>query len=372
MGKWIATWAQAHSNMKPMSGNRKDRTIRTSIVCKMDGSAIRIRLSNKEGKKPAQLLKMVIHLGKPTPVMFSGKECVTIGVGESIWSDPILSDVAKGTKLTISFAYRGQAHSGNQDQAPTQISIRGNYVSEVEIPQDKRTRTEIKYDMAPVLPLLSGVEILTEEEPEVLVCFGDSITQQGRWTKPLEQMLRDSGRNVILINKGIGGNQLLSDPLFKIMTMWGPAAITRFHHDVMEEQGVTGVIFALGTNDIGMARSPKVLETRNADKLYATLADLTKQVRQRGCKAYVATLTPRGECGGYHQWQEDERLKLNEMIRSSCEFDAVFDFDAVTRDNSNPFMFDPLCDSGDHLHPGIEGGRRMAEHACEVLTNQNA
>lgn len=371
MEKWVTIWAQAHSNMKPMAGNRKDYTVRATIESKISGSSVRIRFSNKEGKKTMYIKQVTVFIDRFMPVVFSGKSEIMLDVGESLYSDPINCEVENGTKIVISIAFKKGAYSGNQDQALTEISIKGNYTNDLEMPLDKRSKTEIKYEMSPVLPGLSGVEMLTEETPEVLVCFGDSITQQGRWTNPLERMLRDSGRNIILINKGIGGNQLLSGPLYWVMTMWGPAAISRFEQDVLKENGTTGVVFALGTNDIGMARSPKVLAERNSKKLYETFVSLSKRAKEKGLKTYIATVTARGECGGYHQWQEDERLKFNERVRNSTEFDGIFDFDMVTRNQKNPFMLDQACDSGDHLHPGMEGGRRMAMHAFQVLSNKN-
>jgi lysophospholipase L1-like esterase len=52
---------------------------------------------------------------------------------------------------------------------------------------------------------------------------------------------------------------------------------------------------------------------------------------------------------------------VNRWIRTSGEFDAVIDFDAVTRDPADPLRFLPAYDSGDHLHPGDAGYRAMGE-----------
>ena len=99
-----------------------------------------------------------------------------------------------------------------------------------------------------------------------------------------------------------------------------------------------------------------------------TLLELNRQAKAVGLKTYIATLTPRGASAGYKDWHEVERLALNEMIRESTAFDGILDFDVVTRDVDNPELFDEPCDSGDHLHPGSVGGRRMAMEAYKVLT----
>ena len=62
-------------------------------------------------------------------------------------------------------------------------------------------------------------------------------------------------------------------------------------------------------------------------------------------------------------WNEDRearRQAVNEWIRTQREADAFVDFDAAIRDANDPQMRDPACDCGDHVHPSLEGARRMA------------
>jgi lysophospholipase L1-like esterase len=81
-----------------------------------------------------------------------------------------------------------------------------------------------------------------------------------------------------------------------------------------------------------------------------------------------ATLTPfEGALPGtplanYYQPDKDVlRRQVNEWIRHSGVFDAVIDFDAALRDPTQPTRIAERYDSGDHLHPGDEGNRAMAE-----------
>ena len=39
----------------------------------------------------------------------------------------------------------------------------------------------------------------------------------------------------------------------------------------------------------------------------------------------------------------------------------MIDFDKITRDPQNPNAFNPLYDSGDHLHPSDAGYKAMGE-----------
>jgi lysophospholipase L1-like esterase len=52
---------------------------------------------------------------------------------------------------------------------------------------------------------------------------------------------------------------------------------------------------------------------------------------------------------------------VNAWIRTSGEYDAVFDFDRVLRDPDFPSRILPLYDSGDHGHPTDEGYKALAE-----------
>ena len=52
---------------------------------------------------------------------------------------------------------------------------------------------------------------------------------------------------------------------------------------------------------------------------------------------------------------------LAESLPLDWIFDAVVDFDAVLRDPARPRRMRAEFDSGDHLHPGDAGYRKMAD-----------
>jgi lysophospholipase L1-like esterase len=68
--------------------------------------------------------------------------------------------------------------------------------------------------------------------------------------------------------------------------------------------------------------------------------------------SFMNYYTPEGEA---------DRQRVNEWIRTSGRFDAVIDFDAMTRDPERPARLSPAVDGGDHLHPSVDGYRLMAE-----------
>ena len=63
----------------------------------------------------------------------------------------------------------------------------------------------------------------------------------------------------------------------------------------------------------------------------------------------------------YTEEEENVRQEVNKWIRSGGKFDAVIDFDMITRNPSNIKQLLPAYDSGDHVHPSEVGSAAMAD-----------
>jgi lysophospholipase L1-like esterase len=76
---------------------------------------------------------------------------------------------------------------------------------------------------------------------------------------------------------------------------------------------------------------------------------------------YGATITPFG--GSFYSTPQAERARqiVNRWIRTNGRFDAVIDFDVITRDPQYPSNLSAQMDSGDHLHPGDAGYKAMGD-----------
>lgn len=148
----------------------------------------------------------------------------------------------------------------------------------------------------------------------------------------------------------------------------GVSALARFDRDVLSVSGVTHVVVLEGINDIGMiglqfgAPAPDPKDVPTADDIIGGYQQLIARAHAHGLRIVGGTLLPfEGTTNGYYTpHKEKMRQAINQWIRTSSTFDAVIDFDAVTRDPQQPTKLLPAYDSGDHLHPGDAGYQAMA------------
>ena len=371
--KWLTVWAQAHTDMTFMAGAVRDNTSRLTIVNRIGGNAVRVRFSNQVGTKEAEIAAASVSFAsqKPVELRFGGRTGISLAPGESAYSDAVEMELSEGERLSVSVAIQGKATSGNHMAEHVRYSPRGNFTMEAVMPEMEGMEKEIKKmepgRHGPFMPLLSRIEVCSRAEKDIILCFGDSITQQCQWTKPLAEFCARSAQDTVILNLGIDGNKLLTDPMAKLFAMFGEAGIRRFQRDILEVPGGTTVIFALGTNDIGMARSRRKLQDNGADAIMKGFRELCAHARQAGMRVYLATVTPRGGSGAYKKMHEEERILLNGQIRESTDFDGILDFEEAVRDEKDPYRIKPEYDSGDHLHPGPEGGKAIAKTIEKML-----
>ena len=140
--------------------------------------------------------------------------------------------------------------------------------------------------------------------------------------------------------------------------------LTRFDTDVLAKAGVRWVILLQGINDLTANTVLKAPEEQiTTEQLLQGLRSLAARAHARGLKIAVGTLLPRGGAGGsrpHTPAAEAMRLAVNAWIRSTKDFDAVFDFEAAVKDPAHPDRQRPELNSGDHTHPNAAGYRAMA------------
>ena len=366
MKHWVTIWAQAHTDLHMIRSYLRGKTARTNIPSCVSGSKLRLRFSNREGRSYFVLGDATVSIGGRTyPLTFGGQGTLTLAPGKAAYCDEIDCAIHAGDAVSITTYYSRTATSGNQVLEATIYSTPGNFVhsdfvlGKAIIP---------RFRVAPIPPIagLAAVEVFTEETSAIIACFGDSITQQSHWVHPLNQTFFLRGSRLRALNLGIGGNRVLSGDCSGV-GIFGRAALKRFQEDVLDRPGVTALIFALGTNDIGKIVTEEDFEKNSAQNIFAGLKSMADQAAGCGIQVYFATITPRLGSAFYSERQEAIRQELNGLLReAAADYAGLIDFDAAL-DGSKTGVMPIGCDSGDHLHPGPMGGLRMAKEALRVL-----
>jgi lysophospholipase L1-like esterase len=222
-------------------------------------------------------------------------------------------------------------------------------------------------------PFLSGVDVVNSRARGSIVALGDSITDgykshedtNHRWPNLLANRLHEAGKEVGVLNAGISANRLLHDGPEGGRYAPGPNVLARFDADVLAQTGVAHVIVLEGINDLGHpGQSEPSTEAVSAEEMIGAFRQLIARAHTHGIKIYGCTILPfEGTLypGFFTVAKDSERQKVNDWMRSSKEFDAVFDFDKALRDPARPSRLLPAYDSGDHLHPSDAGHTAMAD-----------
>lgn len=375
---WVASWAAAQQLAEPRNSleqsDLSDVTLRQIVHLSVGGTQLRLRLSNRFGTAPVRFTDVhvaralsahssTIVAGTDAALKFSGSPDVTVPAGADYLSDtiafraPPLSDLA----ITLHMDSVPSSQTGHPGSRATSHLTHGNKVSADDFSEAKKV--EHWYFVA-------AVEVDARNGEDSIVALGDSITDghgattdtNNRWPDVLATRLQAavSTRRHAVLNAGIGGNRLLLDGL-------GPNALARFDHDVLAPAGVRYLIVLEGINDIGtLAREHEVPQSEHDDlvrRMIAAYEQIIERAHAHGIAVFGATILPFVGSAYYHpsSGSEADRQKVNHWIRARGHFDAVIDFDKVTRDPEQPNCLLPKFDSGDHLHPSPAGYAAMAD-----------
>ena len=379
---WISTWGTALVGRPHMPALQalppqpspaaqpflhfSNQTLRQVAHMSMGGSSVRVVLSNAFGTAPLTIGAAAIALrdtggtlkaGTVRPLTFSARRATTIPPGAMVYSDPVdlivpsLGDVVVDvylpgtTDAPSPLTMHGGALQTNYVSGP------GNFAGSAAFEPAATTRSWF---------LLARIEVAGGPGSATVVAIGDSITDgtastpdtNRRWPDRLAERLTAWNSRLGVVNMGIAGNRVLGDASYA----FGVNAQARFDRDVLAHPNVSYVVVMEGINDIGMARAGA---TPSAEDLTAAHAQLVQRAHARGIRIYGATLTPFEGAAYYTKEGEAKRQALNAWVRTSGTYDAVIDFDAVTRDPMQPGRLLPLYDSGDRLLPSDAGYEAM-------------
>jgi lysophospholipase L1-like esterase len=367
--KWVTAWAASVQGPYPVGNpsaqpdlrlafpspeaGARDQTFRLIVTPDIWGRQARLRLSNALGTRPVtfdgvfvglQLSSAGLVAGSSRAVSFGGKPAITVAPGQFAWSDPVALPFVKGSgndlagrRLAVSFHVAGES-------GPMTWHAKGLTTSYVTAPGAgaKGAEDEVAFPFSTASwYFLDALDMMAPADTQLIVAFGDSITDgtastingEDRWPNVLSRRLHARGRNVAVVNAGIGGNQVIGPAEYSAQKPFagGPAAGQRLERDVLGLSGLSAVIWLEGINDFSRNGNA------SAEAVEAGMKDIVARIRARapGISIIGATLTSAlGSSNAAHgsPEQDAKRKSLNEFIRTSGLFDGVADFDAATAD----------------------------------------
>ncbi|HEY1459128.1 MAG TPA: GDSL-type esterase/lipase family protein [Casimicrobiaceae bacterium] len=399
---WITSWAASPQGPYPSGAAvaqpdlsfafpdsaASDQTFRLIVRPGMWSRFVRIHFTNLFGNQPITLDGAFVGIQKTgaeivattnQPVTFNGGSTrLTLQPGESVWSDSVklryvngegqsaaLDKTAMaGRKLAISFHTVGSPGPMTWHAKAMTTS----YVTDRGAGSVGATEGDVFPTSTTSWYFMDKIDMDAPQGTQLVVALGDSITDgtsstingDDRWPDVVARRLQATyGDNVVLVNEGIGGNQIVGPAHYDPANpaSGGPSALERLDRDVIGLSGVTAVIWHEGTNDVSAGTSAAAIE--------AGIVTVAQRLRAAipGVRIVGTTITSEvGAAGnGGTAAAAAERIELNQFIKSSGLFDDVADFYAVTTDPATGAMraqFIPntsIGGAGDHVHPNRAG-----------------
>lgn len=373
--KYYASWTGAlldvtTSRPSAVPGTAKifnNQTVRHVLRSSLGGDSVKIKLSNLFGKSAITFTgvrvanstgKSTIDVSTDKEVLFEGKGSLTLAPGQEMLSDPIALQVSPLTDLAVSFYFATPTTVATVHALGMQNAFvsAGNVLSAASIVQPIEGTWQSYWG-------LTAVEVSSTEKTNVVVTFGDSITDgfrstvdgNKRYPNILDLRLKAAGESrTSVVNAGISGNRWLN-------LGSGPSGNSRFERDVLNVSGVTHTVILLGINDIGNsipAREPTQAVT--VEELTFSLETAISKAKAKGIKVLVGTILPYKGAAYYSDSGEVMRVAVNAWIRNNKVIDGVVDFDKIMQNPTDPASMNPLYDTGDYLHPNDAGYAAMA------------
>jgi lysophospholipase L1-like esterase len=352
--RWVATWGTAQLSFRA-----------PPVAPAVAIGAAHIAIRDKDS---------AIVAGSDRALTFGGRPTATLYGGQTLVSDPVKLSIKPLADLAVSLYRPGETGPPTSHVfglRPTYISKPGNVAGEMSIAEPEKI-TESWYWLAGIdvmAPALAPAQAQAKGQPVsgTVVTFGDSITDGDQstpdrismWPAVLAARLQANAatRHVGVVNAGISGNRLIGD---------NTSGLARLTMHALSVPGVKWMTLLIGINDISGATRPLPPGSGphtpvTADDLIAAYKQVIATAHTNGVKVIGGTLTPYADSRAYSEAGEVMRQAVNTWIRTSNAFDAVVDFDAVTRDPKQPNRLRAETDTPDGLHPGDPGYKMMAD-----------
>lgn len=381
---WFSAWTVSHG-ARLTTPALANSSVRMIVRPSVSGHSVRVKIENTLGQAPVSFSSAwfgkvaagaELVAGSNRPLTFGGSAGLTLAAGASAWSDPLPYDVHAFSRYAVSLDV-----SAASDISAHSLGIVTNYMAPGAHAADAAAGA-----FTPVPNLDTGaaagasfpfywvasVDVDSPATTGTIVAFGDSITdgrcstKEGhgsmsgkvipdlyqRWTDVLAERLSalPENQSKAVADEGIAGNRIVSGGT-------GPTGLSRMERDVLARQGATHIVFFEGTNDITGGAT--------ADTVIAGTQQVIDRARLAGLKIIGVTIIPRGSAAGFTAFMEQQRLAVNQWMRSTANFDGIIDFAELMKGAIVPAngaeMIKPEFSCFDGIHPNDTGYRAMGD-----------
>ncbi|MEZ0114576.1 lysophospholipase L1-like esterase [Catenulispora sp. EB89] len=363
---FTGTWATSQPSTVANNPAWQNQTLRMVARTSLGGDQIRVDLSDAGMAGAATFGHVTVGVQQnggtttatPVTVTFNGgSRSVTVPAGGKVASDPVAMPVTPGTRLLVSIYVPSSAPISTAPSNTYALQTEYN-ANGVDASGDQFFPTTNTFGFT---TFLAGVDVDSAAKSTV-VAIGDSITaamgtpgnSDTAWTDYLAARTGQVGLG--MVNVGETGDQVIADQ------PGNPSVTTRWTRDVLDIPGARTVIEEGGINDLRAGVTAAQLE--------AAQIKLAASAHNAGLKFLLTTLTPCGGVGGTgtescNSAFETQRLAYNSWVRGGAGgiADGYSDFDAALGGYSNNGVgiLNSTYDSGDHIHPNIQGNAVMAD-----------
>ncbi len=403
-GHWVTVWAASAQSAYPVGSaiaqpdlsvalpdpahGLVNQSLRMTLRPSLWSTRFRLRLSNRFGDRPLQLRGMNLGLHWGGGALIPGTRVnlpdLHIGVGASEWTPAVDWPAAYATPQEM--LGRQLALSAWVDGASGPITwhAKAMATSYLSSPGNRHAASS---DSALHFPhtttssfFVDALDAWLPSGVHALVGFGDSLTDgtattlngHDRWTDVLQRELWAAGRHdVVVVNAGIGGNQVIGPSNWEGSWRGGPAATERLQRDVLDLSAVRTIFWLQGINDFsdnGQAEAAAVVEA---------IATSVGRIRALGIRVLGATVPSAwgSTRSGHGSARQDARRQaFNTVVRQGALFDDFADLDLALTDphtgalraafNGDSTVGEP----GDGVHPNRAGHAAMAHCILQNLS----
>ena len=388
MQQWIGGWGYRVTDFSLFPLCVENETQRIIVLHNMMAHHIRIKFSNQYGRTPLPINHATIaKAGEDGDILpqtsvqltFNGDLETVLEPGEERYSDEVAFCTRPKERIAVSLYIKpktkitGVCSSQSKVLTTVKNAAGGDYCLRDKIDgYDQHEHFTAFLKEKPLYTCFFGVsqiEFLSDQPVKTVVCFGDSITQQGHWSEAFSRSLYShmNGR-ISILNRGICGNRILHDASIRCFFggYFGMAGVDRFEEDVFaaQEAKIDAVIFLEGINDLLQPRLQvaPAYEFVSAEEIIEGMVRCERIAHEHNARIYIGTILPfKGYMDAWNEEDEGIRQKVNEWIRSGKHgFDGVIDFEMAMKSETDPSSIKRELQSGDMLHPNEAGGAVMA------------